>query len=481
VLLLMYRESSARALAWRVVAFLLVFLIVLVLAASVEADASNPVAGVGAGAKPPERPNIIVILADDLGSGDLASFHPRGIETPNLSRLADEGIRLTDFHANAPVCSPTRASFLTGRYPQRAGITDVVSAYRWRNRHHGLHPEEVTLSALLRANGYQTGIVGKWHLGYQPEFRPLRHGFEFFRGFVSGNVDYITRVDPVGVFDWWSAEKTNPVLGYSTHLISRDAITFIKANKQRPFFLYVSHAAPHSPYQGPNDPPTRVVGNAHLSKGVEDKSRAYGEMVVEMDRGIGQLLNTLRRLDLEERTLVFFFSDNGANLRGSNRPYRGHKGSLWEGGHRVPAIAWWPGRLPAGVARTQTSMSIDLLPTILAVAGVSPPAGHVLDGIDLFPNLARGDALPERALFWDFDGFSAVRSGPWKLLLRPNGKVRLFDLDHDIGEKNDLSQKHPERVEKMKAAHLVWQREVEKGARVQRDAPESSRPEATKP
>ncbi len=431
------------------------------------ADASSP---------PANRPNIIVILADDLGYGDLASYNDKGNETPNLSRLAREGVRLTDFHSSGAVCSPTRAGFLTGRYQQRSGIADVVSVYRWRNRHQGLQPDEITLAERLREAGYSTGIVGKWHLGYYPEYRASRHGFDSFRGFLSGSIDYITHVDPIGRMDWWHAESADPRQGYSTHLISHDAIEFVEAHKDRPFFLYISHAAPHTPYQGPGDDPIREVGNAHLREGVADISRAYAEMLDEMDRGIGQLIAALRRLELHEKTLVFFFSDNGANIRGSNRPYRGFKGSLWEGGHRVPAIAWWPGHLPAGAVRDQTSISLDLWPTILPLAGATTPADHVIDGVDLFASLQRDAPLPARNLFWSFEGFGAVRSGPWKLMLMRNGKRKLYNIEVDPAEQTDLAQRHPERVRTLKQAYDAWAQEVEKGARVQPERPKAPGP-----
>ena len=202
---------------------------------------------------PEDRPNVIVILADDLGYGDLGSYGNRQIRTPSLDRLAAEGTRLTDFHSASPVCSPTRAALLTGRYPQRAGIGGVVYAAPQRNRHHGLFQSELTFAEVMRGAGYDTAVVGKWHLGYRKQFNPVRHGFDTFRGYVSGNVDYFSHVDGEGFADWWNNDTKIEEDGYSTHLITRAAVEFVEAQRAGPFCLYIAHEAPHSPFQGPGD------------------------------------------------------------------------------------------------------------------------------------------------------------------------------------------------------------------------------------
>ena len=423
------------------------------------------------------RPNIVVIMADDLGYGDLSSYDG-WIETPALDAMASEGVRFTDFHSSGAVCSPTRAGLLTGRYQQRAGIPNVIYANPAWNRHHGLQPRETTIAELLGAEGYATGIVGKWHLGYRVQTNPLRHGFDVFHGYVSGNVDYFSHVDGFGNHDWWDGESNREEPGYVTHLINDHAVAFMEeqATADRPFFLYVAHEAPHFPYQGPDDAGFRVVGERiPETREPEQVRRAYREMVEEMDAGIGAILDALRRLELAERTFVFFLSDNGATAAGSNGPLRGFKTSLWEGGHRVPAIAWWPGVIGAAATTGAVMTSIDLAATVLDVADVLLPQDRPLDGVSLLPHLLGGAAPDDRPLFWAYQQARrpveqlAMRHGPWKLIVNgPDGpEVALYDLDEDPGETTNLAADEPERVAAMGDALDDWRFEVEEGATVQ--------------
>lgn len=423
------------------------------------------------------RPNVVVIMADDLGYGDLSSYDG-WIETPTLDVMAAEGVRFTDFHSSGAVCSPTRAGLLTGRYQQRAGIPNVIYADPDWNRHHGLQQRETTIAELLGAEGYATGIVGKWHLGYSVETNPLRHGFDVFHGYVSGNVDYFSHVDGFGNHDWWDGETNREERGYVTHLINDHAVAFIEeqAATERPFFLYVAHEAPHFPYQGPDDAAFRVVGERiPETREPEQVRRAYREMVEEMDAGIGAILDTLRRLELAERTFVFFLSDNGATPAGSNRPLRGFKTSLWEGGHRVPALAWWPGVIAPARTTGATMTSIDLAVTVLDVADVLPPEDRPLDGVSLLPHLLGGAAPDDRALYWAYQQARrpveqlAMREGPWKLIVNgPDGpEVGLYNLDDDPGETTNLAAARPERVAAMGEALDNWRYAVEEGATVQ--------------
>ena len=286
---------------------------------------------------PAQRPNFVIILADDLGYGDVGSYGGR-IPTPGLDRMAAEGVRFTDFHSSGTVCTPTRAGLLTGRYQQRAGLEEVILVGFDQNRHWGLQEGETTLPELLRRSGYSTGIAGKWHLGYREQYNPLLRGFDFFRGFVGGNIDYQAHIDRAGVYDWWNGQKTTVEDGYATNLITNHALQFIQANRTRPFFLLVAHAAPHFPYQGPEDPAFRVTGKMVESDlDFHTSPRTYRQMVEAMDRGVGRILDSIQELNLADNTLVFFFSDNGANRNGSNQPLRGTKAHVWEGGHRVPA------------------------------------------------------------------------------------------------------------------------------------------------
>ncbi len=413
-------------------------------------------------------PNFVVILADDLGYGDLGCYGGTGFATPHLDALAAAGLRFTDFHSNGPVCSPTRAALLTGRYQQRSGITGVVFAdpARGHREDHGLDPTETTFARLLRAAGYQTGLMGKWHLGYAKRFNPLHHGFDEFRGYVSGNIDFHSHVDGAGFPDWWHDLELRDEPGYVTHLITRHAVRFLEENRARPFCLYIAHEAPHYPYQGPNDPPLREPGRTPVAETYPPGhvARAYREMVEEMDRGIGEIIATLERLGLGSDTLVFFCSDNGATPDGSNSPWRGHKGGLWEGGHRVPAIAAWPGRIAPGTTDA-TALTMDLMPTVLELAGIEPPPGRSLDGTSLAGLLLRREPLPARTLFWSYSERAAVRDGAWKLLVgegeqAPASLPRLFHLESDPGETRDLAQNEPGRRAEMLAALERWRREV---------------------
>ena len=429
---------------------LLCVLLILLLAAENTALAQNET-----------PPNFVLIMADDLGYGDVSCYADPGYKTPHIDRLAAEGLRFTDFHSSGAVCSPTRAGLVTGRYQQRAGIDGVVFADPKQNRHHGLQENEVTFAGCLADAGYATGIFGKWHLGYEPQYNPVHRGFQEFRGYVSGNVCYATHLDRMGIVDWWWNDALVPEEGYVTHLITRNAIGFIKANRDEPFCCYVAHECVHSPYQGPDDPAVRSVGNVGdiRSASRTDIASAYREMMIEMDRGIGEIVDTLEELGIAENTLVFFFSDNGANRNGNNGPLRGLKGSLWEGGHRVPAIARWPGTIGSGRVTNESAISIDLMPTMLDLAGASAPDGHELDGVSLAPVLRGESELSERMLFWAFGDRFAVRNGVWKLVGGTDAP-QLFDLSKDLGEEHNLAGVHPDRVTAMLRATEQWQEDI---------------------
>ena len=416
------------------------------------------------------RPNIIVVMADDLGYGDLSSYGG-WIDTPALDTMAAEGIRFTDFHSSGAVCSPTRAGLLTGRYQQRAGLPDVIYANPAWNRHHGLQAEETTIAEMLQDEGYATGVVGKWHLGYDESFNPTRHGFDRFRGYVSGNIDYMSHVDGFGFHDWWTNGANNPEEGYVTHLVTDHAVRFIEEQTaaEQPFFLYVSHEAPHFPYQGPLDPAFRVVGQQiPETRRPAQVERAYREMVEEMDSGIGVILKTLEKLNIDGRTLVFFLSDNGARPEGSNGPLRGFKASVWEGGHRVPAIAWWPGVIASGATSDAVAISLDVAATVLDVADVIPPSDRTLDGVSLLPHLFGGAPPTTRMLFWSYQPIRAastelaVRDGGWKLVVDGNGQpgIALYNLTSDQAETVNLATDEPARVATMRDALKAWQADV---------------------
>ena len=416
------------------------------------------------------RPNIILIMADDLGYGDLGCYGSTTIRTPQLDALARGGMRFTDFHSNGPVCSPTRAALMTGRYQQRCGIDHVFLASLTRGHHEkpGLALEEVTFAEILKTVGYKTGLFGKWHLGYPVEYNPTHQGFDEFRGYVSGNVDYHSHVDGGGIEDWWDGTTKIEEEGYVTDLITKHAVDFIERYQDSPFLLYVPHEAPHFPYQGRKDKPFRFPGNPNPGQGIrEDWPGAYKEMIEVMDEGIGKIVETVRRLGLERNTFIFFCSDNGATRVGSNAPLAGTKGSLWEGGHRVPAIAYWPGKIRPGTITDETTMTMDIFPTLLALTSALSPADVEVDGVNLLPVLLEGKELPGRKLFWSYERREnqrekVVREGPWKLYIRGEEK-HLFNLAEDLSEQNNLIAAYPESVRTMEAAFAQWYEEVTAG------------------
>jgi arylsulfatase A len=409
-----------------------------------------------------EKPNIILIMADDLGYGDLGCYGSRSIKTPNIDALAREGMRFTDYHSNGAVCSPTRAALLTGRYQQRSGIEGVVTAKS--HRHTGMALEAVTFAEVLKSAGYTTGLFGKWHLGYATAFNPVKQGFDEFRGFVSGNVDYRSHLDQEWYEDWWINETLTPEEGYTTDLITRHGVRFIERHKDQPFCLYLPHEAPHYPYQGRKDDAVRFKEHPkQVQGGRKDRRAAYREMIEAMDEGVSKIIETVRKLELERRTFVFFCSDNGPAKAGSSGPLRGGKASLWEGGHRVPGIAWWPGRIRPGTVSKETILGMDLFPTMAAIAGAELPEGMKPDGVDLSALLTEGRELPGRTLFWRTNDARAVRRGPWKLLVDKNENVHLFDLDEDLGEQKNLSKSRPDLAAQLLGALEAWEAEVSTG------------------
>ena len=430
--------------------------------ASVLTNGGCSMADDGGRSKSPDRPNIILIMADDLGYGDISCYGSTKINTPNIDALADGGMKFTDYHSNCPVCSPTRAALLTGRYQQRAGIEGVIYA-KGPARQTGLALEETTFAEVLKTRGYATGIFGKWHLGYNVEFNPARQGFDEFRGYVSGNVDYHSHIDGAGFDDWWKNLEKAPEEGYCTDLITKHGVDFIERHKDEPFCLYLPHESVHSPYQGRNDPPERLPGGKKGKKARgEEIARAYKEMVEVMDEGIGRIAETVRRLGLELKTFIFFCSDNGATKNGSNGALAGYKGSLWEGGHRVPAVAYWPGRIKPGTVTNQITMGMDMFPTMVSIAKAKLPTGLNLDGVDLLGMLMEDKKLPERTLFWRYRKERAVRKGPWKLLVQGDN-LKLYNLDNDLGEKKNLAGAKPEMVRLLKGNLEAWEQEVSAG------------------
>lgn len=407
----------------------------------------------------PMSPNIVLIVADDLGYGSPGCYGNAEVATPHIDRLASGGMRFSDFHSNGALCSPTRAALLTGRYQQRcAEVPDaeLSTVFREQRRANpvqrwawGISATEWTMPAVLKQAGYRTALIGKWHLGYDAKFHPMNHGFDEFRGFIGGNVDYHTHVAGYGTreLDWWKDRRIENETGYATDLLTKYATDFIARNRDAPFFLYLAHGAVHTPLQGRE--------SARKRSPVE----AYKEMVGTLDDSVGMVVAALRRHGLETNTLVVFCSDNGPAAPpgfAANAGLRGKKGTLFEGGHRVPFIASWPGTVPAGSACDAAAMTMDLLPTFAALAGARLPADRTMDGIDLLPLLKGGPATVQRDLHWQSGDDWAVRRGPWKLMGRRDRPLALFDLERDIGEADNLLAREPARVEELMNAHAQW-------------------------
>ncbi|MFI3305213.1 MAG: sulfatase [Rikenellaceae bacterium] len=412
------------------------------------------------------QPNIILIMADDLGSGNIGCYGSDYIDTPNIDRLAAEGIKFTDYHTNGSVSSPTRAALMTGRYQQRCGIDMVISAAN--HRHVGVPQEEYTLAEAFKDQGYTTAIFGKWHLGYAEKFNPIHQGFDHFEGYVAGNVDYHSHLDLVNIHDWKHGTEEVREEGYTTDLITAKAVKFIEEHQSEPFFLYVPHEAPHSPLQGRNSPIQRYEeGATKDTTKVETKSKKelYKEMIEVLDEGVGSIIDRLESLGLAENTIVIFTSDNGATQQGSNAPYRGTKGTFFEGGHRVPFIVWSPGATLAPTAPytyDSTVISMDLLPTLISMVGGELPKSVTqrLDGIDILPHLLKGKALPSRDLYWNnSSGWSAMRSGNWKFVKNKDISY-LFDLSTDVAESKNLAGIESKKAVAMSRALVKWRERV---------------------
>lgn len=419
------------------------------------------------------QPNIILIMADDLGYGELSCYGSKTVHTPHLDQLAADGIRFTDFHANGPVCSPTRAALMTGKYQQRTGVEGVITAAD--HREVGLSLEEDTMAEVLSNAGYQCGMYGKWHLGYGSEYNPTFQGFDQFAGFVSGNIDYHSHIDQAGYLDWWQGKEIKDEPGYTTDLITSYGQQFIIDNHPKktgkPFFLYLAQEAPHYPIQGRNDAPLRMEGSGDFVRKVPNDSVAsiYTEMIETMDEGIGELMKTLAEEGLLENTIVVFCSDNGAaGGRGDNGPLRASKASIYEGGHRVPAIVYYPGKIAAGTVSEETVLTMDLLPTFVDLAGGGTQNLHS-DGISLKDHFLTGNAISSRDVFWRFKGKAAVRTGEWKLVVNQkegDKKAELYNLSTDLSESKDLASRHPEIVVDMLHKLQSWEKDVSAGVEI---------------
>jgi len=412
---------------------------------------------------PARKPNFILIYIDDMGYGDIGPFGSKVNRTPQLDKMAAEGTKFTSFYVTSGVCTPSRSSLMTGCYPRRVDlhVDEKNLCVLFPSGRKGLNPNEHTIADILKTQNYATMCIGKWHLGDQPEFLPTRQGFDSYFGIPYSNDMGGRATKPGGrpplplmrdetVIE---APVKQPTL---TKRYTEEAVKFITANKDKPFFVYLPHAMVHLPL--------------HASENFKGKSGngIYGDAVEELDWSTGQIIKTLKALDLDDNTLIIFTSDNGSTGRhgGSNAPLRGNKGTTWEGGMRVPCVMRWPGKIPAGKTCDELTSTIDVLPTLAKLAGAAPPTDRIIDGRDIWPLMtgaADAKSPHEAFYFYQMDQLQAVRSGKWKLFVpmeskkrnwgKPEGKmpVMLFDLQGDLAETTDVAAKYPEVVKRLTA------------------------------
>ena len=435
----------------------------LVAVLSIVAQASQP--------SPTQRPNIVLIITDDVGYGDIGSYGAPDIKTPHIDRLAARGVRFTDFYANGSSCSPTRAGLISGRYQARYAIEQPLPIAGPLSMT-GLAAEGQSLPQLLKNNGYATALIGKWHLGFTPEFSPIKHGFDTFFGFKSGFIDYYHHVRGDGAPDLFENDTPVTADGYMTDLITRRAVEFVAANAKRPFFLDVSYNAAHWPYQVPDRPSKAIDNGRHVMPFEENTStRAdYVQMLERADQGIGQIIAALEKAGITNDTLVIFTNDNGGEWLSRNAPLFNRKFSLWEGGIRVPAIMSWPGRIAANQVTAQVGITMDLTATILAATNTATPASARHEGINLLPIVEGRSSLVERTLFWRVAqptlSQRAVRSGKWKLIRDGGaGRAMLFDVSTDLGERNDVAAANAGIVRQLHLKLNEWEKDVDSEAK----------------
>jgi arylsulfatase A-like enzyme len=402
----------------------------------------------------PRRPNVLVIVADDLGYGELSCQGNPQVPTPNIDSLARSGVRFTSGYVSGPYCSPTRCGLLTGRYQQRTGHEFNAGPAEEAPEQFGLALGEKTLADRLKEAGYVTGMFGKWHLGFRPEFHPTRRGFDEFFGFLGGAHDYLdAHADATNLIQRGTKAVDTLDPGYATDAFAGAAAAFIETHRDRPWFVYLPFNAVHAPLQATDKYLARFASIA------DPRRRTFAAMLSALDDGVGTVLAKLRALKLEDDTLIVFVSDNGGptlNTTSGNGPLHGYKAQVWEGGIRVPFMMQWKGHVPAGTVYDRPVIQLDVVPTVLAAVGSPVSAGAKFDGVNLLPYLASGDrGSPHAVLFWRFTPQRAVRAGDWKLTDMGEGPM-LFNLADDLGENHDLAARMPEKVKELETAYKAW-------------------------
>lgn len=420
---------------------------------------------------PDSRANVVLLYIDNVGWGDLACYGNPAIRTPNIDRLASEGVRLTDFYIPSSSCSPSRGALLTGRYPDRNGLTDQLSVEENRTGI-GLPHGEKILPEYFRERGYATGAFGKWNIGFAEGSRPTERGFDEFIGCISGNCDYFTHVYN-GRLDMHAGTEPKRIQGYSTDIFADAAAEFIRRNADRPFFVFVPFNAAHCPNRknkGPGEPfrwqaPPEFFRAYGYDPDTSTKEHGFHAVMTALDAGIGRVLKQIDAQGLARRTLVILASDNGSWVgerrpeleAGSNAPFRGGRTTLYEGGVRTPCIIRWPGRLPASSVVRGPVVNIDLFALALVAAGIEAPSDRVIDGRDPMPVLRDAAPSPHRNIYFRFRGVSAMRQGRWKVVRNaPEAPVELYDLSVDFTESRDLAGERPDLARRLWEEFTAW-------------------------
>lgn len=407
----------------------------------------------------PQRPNIIYIMADDLGYADLSCYGRKDYSTPNIDKLASQGMKFMNAYAGASLCTPTRVSFMTGRYPARlpVGLYEPLRGSP-KDSVVGLKREQTSVATLVRNAGYETALIGKWHLGFLPEHGPNANGFDEFFGFHSGATDYVTHRQRIGKPDLY--HNTTPIQqdGYITDIFTEHALQFIKKEHSKPFFLSLQFSAPHWPWQGPGDkayPDT-------LGWPLGGSQTIFQAMMKSLDSAVGLVLKAVDDVNLSGNTVIIFTSDNGGEKFSDMGIYSGAKAQLWEGGIRVPAFIRWAGRVKPNMTTDQVIVTMDWTATILALAGAKPDPAFPLDGQNLLTICTGNKKVFGRTLYWRMfqdKKHKAIRDGNWKYLLTEQGES-LFDLSTDPSEKNNLKEIYPEIFTSLKSKYAAWEKTV---------------------
>ena len=406
-----------------------------------------------------QHPNIIYIMTDDMGYGDLSGYGHKGYMTPNIDKLASQGIKFVNAYSAAPLCTPTRAAFMTGRYPARTpvGLIEPITGEP-KDTAFGLTTEYPSVATLMKAAGYQTALIGKWHLGFRPQHSPVKNGFDYFFGFHAGAADYISHKGDEGTHDFYENDSLVYPEGYLTDLFAQKSVAFIKQKHNKPFFLVVTFNAPHWPWQGPAD--KAYDDSVDYRKG--GSPAIYASMMKSLDDAVGNIMKALDDEQLSNKTMVIFTNDNGGERYSDNGGLAKAKGTLWEGGIRVPAFVRWPGKIEAANITKQVAITMDWTKTILSAAGAKADKNFPLDGLNMIPILTGKEKNIDRVLYWrTFQRIKqkAVRDGDWKYLQDEKGEY-LFNLTSDPGEKNDLKAKEEIIFKRLKKEYEDWVKTV---------------------